>query len=103
MKKLSNSKIGLLQALGVAAYCLLISQVFMLLEKLNVNPPEWVAASLMLFMLVFSVAIVGSLIFGRAVYLLLQKNVKDALHILGYTLVYGLGVIIIVLFFVGLS
>lgn len=103
LKKLSNSKIGLLQALGVAVYCFLVSQVFRLMENLQPDAPEWLAISFMLFLLVMSAAIVGSLIFGRAAYLLIKKEIKEALNVLGYTFLYGVGIFIIILFFIGLS
>ncbi|MFW0861985.1 MAG: hypothetical protein ACKKL6_00135 [Candidatus Komeilibacteria bacterium] len=103
LKKLSNSKIGLLQALGVTAYCLLVSQVFRLMETLQPDVPDWVAATTMLLLLVISASVVGSLVFGYAAYSLLRKDVKEALHVLGYTLLYGIGIFMIILFFVSLS
>jgi hypothetical protein len=102
-KNFSKSKIGLFQAIGVAVYCFIIANVFRLLEELHVNPPELVVISFMLFLLVFSVAIVGSLIFGTSISLLIQKKTKAALNLLAFTLLYGFAIIIIVLFFVSLS
>lgn len=101
-KNLSESKIGLLQALGAAVYCFLIANVFKLMENVMSKSPDLIGVSFILFLLVFSVAVVGSLIFGYAIYLLFQKETKNALNVLGYTLLYGLAIIIIVLFFVTL-
>ncbi len=55
---------------------------------------------LMLFLLVFSAAVTGLLVFGYPVYLVLNKKIKEALKVLGYTFLYCLGIILIVILFV---
>ncbi len=102
MKKSKLSTIGLLQALGVAGYCFLISGFFQMMEKLNVQPPIFAMAALMLLLITFSVAMVGSLIFGYPVYLALNQKIKEALSVLSFTLLYllGLGIIILIILIV---
>ncbi len=97
MKKFKPSTIGLLQALGVAAYCYLISGFFQLMEKIAIQPPVFAVAGFMLIILVFSVAVVGSLIFGYAAILALDKRIKEALFAVGYTLLYLLGIGLVIL------
>ena len=85
--------IGLAQALGVVVYCLLVSGVFQILQKTDVQPPPLLAPAFMLLFLVFSVAVSGSLVFGYFVYLILNKQIKPALQVLfstlGFCLLFG--------------
>ncbi|MBI5621293.1 hypothetical protein HY933_00300 [Candidatus Falkowbacteria bacterium] len=68
-------------------YCALIALVFMALP--NTQPhPAYLNIISMLTLLVFSAAITGSLVFGYAVYLFLDKKAKEALSVLGYTLLF---------------
>jgi len=97
MKKIKLSNIGLLQAMGVAGYCFLISGFFQMMEKLAIEPPVFLTAAFMLMLLVFSVAMVGSLVFGYSAYLVLNQEIKEALFILSFTLLYLLGIGIIIL------
>lgn len=97
MKKIKLSNIGLLQAIGVASYCFLISGFFQIMEKLNTQPPVFGIAAFMLMLLVFSVAVVGSLIFGYSAYLVLNQKVKEALLLVSFTLLYLLGIGVIIL------
>ena len=55
---------------------------------------------MMLSLLVFSVALVGILLFGFPIYLIINKKVKQALRILGYTFLWLLLIIILVVFIV---
>ena len=97
LKKMSPNTIGLLQALGVAVYCALIMGLMRLLETINIKPPIFLTGTVMLLLLVISVAIVGVLVFGYPAILALDKNIKRALTILGYTLLYAILIFIIIL------
>ena len=88
--------IGLLQALGVIAYCGLIALFFSFMAKNVPEPPGFFGFFLLLVLFVFSAAVTGSLVFGYPAYLALVKNkVKDALTILAFTLGFSLAIIII--------
>jgi len=96
MKKPSPFLIGLLQALGVVLYCALIVGVFNLFGKASTAPMGFFGSVLMLVLLVFSAAVTGSIVFGYPTYLFLrEKQTKEALLILAYTLLYSLAFIII--------
>ena len=97
LKKMSPSIIGLLQALGVAIYCFLIVGLLRLLENIGAKPPVLMTGIVMLLLLVISVAITGILVFGYPAILALDKNIKRALSILGYTLLYAILIFIIIL------
>lgn len=100
LKKMSPSVIGLSQSLGVAIYTILISLFFRLMGKIADAPDGVVGIALMLFLLVFSVAIVGLLVFGYPAYLAINKKVKEALAVLSYTLGFAILIFIIILLFV---
>ena len=102
LKKLSTNNVGLFQAVAVLIYCSKIAILFKLMEKFFPEPksPEIYRITLMLFLLVFSAAISGLLIFGYPAYLMLHKDTKRALQILAYTFLYSLLILIIVMFFV---
>ena len=97
MKKLNPSKIGFLQALGVAIYCALVVAVMNYFGKIFFAPPGFLGSLLILMLLVFSAAITGSIVFGYAAYLAFHKRVKEALVILCFTALYSLAIIIFVL------
>lgn len=96
MKKLNPSTIGLLQALGVLVYTTLVSGFFQLVGKISVQPSIFVTSIMMLAFLVFSVAVCGLIVFGYSAYLALNQKIKEALTVLGFTLLYSLGIIIII-------
>ena len=102
MKKIKLSNIGLLQSLGVAGYCFLMSGFFRMMEKLAIEPPAFGVAAFMLILVTFSVAVVGSLIFGYSAYLVLNQKIKEALSVIIFTLFYllGIGVIILIILIV---
>ena len=79
---------GLLQALGVLIYCVIVSGVFQLLKGTTKQPPEFLIASFMLLFLVFSAATTGALVFGYPVYLAMNKEIKKALWVLLSTLAF---------------
>lgn len=96
MKKLSPSLTGLLQALGVLVYATLASGFFQLMGKIAVQPSIFVTSIMMLAFLVFSVAVCGLIVFGYPAYLALNQKIKEGLSIIGFTLLYSLGMIIII-------
>ena len=101
LKKLSPNTIGLLQALSVAVYCSLVAGFIKIMEKFAPKDvPEIAMILLMLFLLVFSAAISGLLVFGYPAYLMLHKDTKRALTILAYTFLYCLIILILIMFVV---
>lgn len=81
--------IGLLQAIGVVAYCFLIGGFFWIAKEYLATPPGILGTILMLIILVFSAAATGSIVFGYPAYLTLKhNNIKSALIIFAYTLLY---------------
>jgi len=97
MKKINPSLFGLYQALGVAFYCALIAGFIFLMNRFNFTPPDYVAITLMLVLLVISAAVCGLLVFGYSVYLVFNKKKNEALALLGYTFLYLLIIFIIFL------
>ncbi|MBU1202772.1 hypothetical protein KKH39_01885 [Patescibacteria group bacterium] len=98
-KKTSPAFLGLLQALGVVIYCLIIGFFFSFMAKYgNKEADNILTTALMLTILVFSAAVTGLIVFGRPVYLVMQKKVKEAMNLLGYTFLFLFFIIIIVLY-----
>lgn len=89
--------IGLMQALGVVIYCILVSGVFQIMQKIDAQPPALLVVAFMLLFLVFSVAVSGSLVFGYFAYLLMNKQIKPALQVLFSTLGFCLLFVILIL------
>jgi len=92
--KLPSWLIALLQAIGVLAYVALVAWFMISLE--SYTQPAYASVVMMLTLLVFSASVTGSLVFGYPVYLALHKKTKEAVKILGLTLLYILGLLIIV-------
>lgn len=94
MKK--TSLIGLLQAMGVIGYCVLIALLFNFLGKTQ-QPPGFLGAAAMLVILVFSAAVSGSIVFGYPAYLFFKEGrIKDSLLILLFTGVFCLIIVAII-------
>ncbi len=90
--------IGFLESLGIIAYCLLISGFFLILDRVEANPPQFLGVAFMLVIFVLSAAISGSIVFGYPVYLILKENkIKEGLQTLGYFALFLLGIIIVAL------
>jgi len=104
-KKAKNLKpylIGLFQASGILAYCALVVLFFQVMENSRIETNQMVAGILMLIILVFSAAVSALIVFGRPVYLAINKRIKEAIHILAFTFLYLLaiiGIVIMVLHF----
>jgi len=97
-RKINPYLIGLFQALGVVVYCVLVAEIFNLCGKFFVGQAGFFTSVFVLILIVFSAAVTGSLVFGYPAYLFLKyKKTKEPLSILAYTLLYCLGIIIVVL------
>ncbi len=98
LKNLENKNpvlIGLLQAVGISAYCALIASFFYLMSKTQ-KEPQFFGFFLLLTLLVFSAAVTGSMMFGYPAYLVLVKNkTKEALTILVYSLLFTFVLILV--------
>jgi len=89
MKKIKLSLIGLLQALGIVAYCALISGLFWFLGKFMPQPSsQFMVMAFILVLLVFSAAVTGAIVFAYPAILALDKKFKQALMVFAYTLLY---------------
>ena len=95
MKNSKLSFIGFLQALGLIIYCSLIAGLFWLADNFINGSPVFLTTTLMLFLFVFSAAVTGLIVFGYPVYLALKQQIKEALFVFAYTLLYSLVVIIV--------
>ena len=58
--------------------------------------PGLLGIVLMLLLLVFSAAVTGSMVFGYPAFLALNKNIREALRVLAYTLLYSLVIILLI-------
>ncbi len=100
-EEMTPSTIGLVQAVGIVAYCALISGFFWLMEEISVKPPQILASTLILLLLVFSAAVCGLIVFGYPAYLALnKKDFRKPVLILGYTFIFSLAIIGIILLFI---
>lgn len=90
------SLIGLLQAIGVITYCVLIALLFNFLGKTN-QQPGFLGMAAMLVLLVFSAAVTGSIVFGYPVYLFFkEKKIKEPLLVLAFTSIFCLAIVAII-------
>jgi len=93
--KSNPSLIGLVQAIGVIAYCVLVAAVFNFLGKTMPQSPGIFGFAAMLVILVFSAAITGSIVFGYPAYLFFkEKKTKEPLMILAFTVLFCLAIIV---------
>ena len=105
MKKCNCSLvyIGFLQALGVVIYCGLVAGLLNLFSKTFSEPVGFFGSVFMLVLVVFSAAITGYIVFGYPTIIVLrEKKVKEALFVLGYTLIFCLLFLIIAILIIGL-
>ncbi len=100
LNKIKPCTIGFLQALGVGVYCLLISLLFRLMESMGIEPMGISGTIMILLLLVFSAGITGTLVFGYFAFLMINKEIKRALNILGFTFLYCIIIMGIVLFYI---
>jgi len=102
-RELKPYLVGLLQALGISAYCALVVLFFQTMENSSIKPNQMVVGALMLIVFVLSTAISALIVFGRPVYLAINKKIKEALNILAYTLLYLIAIIIIIILLLNLN
>ncbi len=95
---------GLGHAVLVAAYVALVAFFMSHIEVFFGNGPDsalggkqWLLPMTFLMLLVFSAAVVGTLIFARPVALYLDNQKKEALAMLGYTLGWLFVLVVLVL------
>ena len=80
-------KYAAINSLGTAAYIVfIVSLIFSLGNKFSGSDETLFVPIAMLMLLVFSVALVGSLIFGRPILWYIDGKKKDAVLLLAYTL-----------------
>lgn len=96
LNKLSPQLCGFLQALGIVIYVLFVGLVISQLESFNFEPPHPLGITMVLTLLVFSAAVSGTLVFGYPAYLLVNKETKRALMILGFTFLFLISFLILV-------
>lgn len=102
MRNRHPALIGLLQALGVAAYCGLIGLFFRYIKIVSPQIPELGGTVVLLLLLVFSAAITGFLVFGYPALLALEKEIKKALFILVHTFLFSLIIIGLIVLIIAL-
>lgn len=102
-KNLKPYLIGLFQALGITAYCSLVVLFFQMMENSSIKSNQTISGILILILLVFSAAICGLIVFGKPLYLIMNKKIKEALIILTYTFLYLLAIIVIIIFLLHLN
>ena len=70
---------------------------FRFADKFIQGPPTFLNIALVLFLLVFSAAVTGAIIFSYPVCLALNQQIKEALYVFAYTLLFCLAIIVIML------
>lgn len=93
--KLKPFFVGLLQAIGVIVYCVLIALLFNSLGKASVQESiGFIGSAMMLVLLVFSAGATGTIVFGYPAYLFFkQQKVKEPLLILLFTSICCLAIL----------
>lgn len=97
-------RFGLYQAVGVALYCFLVGTFIHFAENIfgsSVSPI--LIIPIMLMILTFSVATVGTIIFGYPSYLFFNNKYKEAFTTVISTVVFGIIIISILLVTYSLS
>jgi len=88
---------GLLSALGVFVYVLLVALIITSGEQLFGGEENFLLPVSMLLLLVLSVAVVGVLIFGKPVFMYLDGQKKEAWTMLLYTIGWLAVLVVVVL------
>lgn len=90
MKNLKPLNLGLLQAVAVLVYCLLVGLLFMSLDSLfGTAEAPILGITFMLILCVFSVAIMGLVVFGYPLYFAIHQEVTRALKTVAYTVLFS--------------
>ena len=100
MKNKTLVPLGLLHAVMVALYVILISWVMTNGEQWFGKMDSFIGPALMLMLLVLSAAITAFLVFGRPVLMYLDQKKQEAVKLLGFTI--GWMAVIVVLTMIGL-
>lgn len=90
---------GLLQALAALLYCGLIALFMNWLKDFHGNVSPIIGFGGMLFLLSASVAVMGSIVFGRAVVWFLSSHKKEAIQLIIWTIGFML---LFFVFFLGI-
>lgn len=88
INKWHPSSIGFVQASAVFIYCVAVGSFMSLMDGMP-NPPKLLVIGTVLLLFVTSAAITGSLFLGYPLYLVLNKKIKRALSVIGFTLVFS--------------
>lgn len=100
MKNPKIIKHALLKAILTALYVMIIGSLMYLANNNTSDPgPNILVPIAMLMLLVFSVALIGWLMFGKPIMLYLDKKKKEAISLLTYTLLFFMLLTLIVLAF----
>ena len=94
MFKSKASLIGFLQALCLIVYCSLIAGLFRFADNFITGAPGFLITAFMLLLFVFSAAVTGSIVFGYSFYLALNQQIKEALSVFAYTILFCLAIIV---------
>ena len=91
--------VGLLQAVGLAAYCMLVAAFMQALVGAFPRGPSILGVTLLLLLFVFSAVISGSIVLGYPASLVLRGSIREAVYTVvatvGWTAVLLLGVVLI--------
>jgi|GEM_PF-1455175 len=87
-ERLNPVLVGLIQAALVVLYCALISCFFLFLSNVGFYPGAFWGPLVMLVLLVFSAAVMGIVVFGYAVILAFDDQLKRAGRVLLWTLIF---------------
>lgn len=88
MKKTNILFHGLLHALGVLAYIIIVVTIMSNNEKVFRGTPEFVIGTFMLTLFVVSACITSGLVLGRPIYMYLEGAKKPALALLAATIMW---------------
>ena len=99
LKKISCLLIGLMQAIAVFVYVLLVSLLMKKLEDVNFVAADFWGPLTVLFLLVVSAAICGVILFAYPAYLLIEKQIKRALYVCLWTLLFAVIIFAFVMLF----
>lgn len=88
MENKQLAKWGFVHSLGVVVYTLLVALVMQYGDHLFGKTDTIFSVSIFLTLLILSVAVVGSLIVGKPIMLYLDGKKKEAVKLLGYTVLF---------------
>ncbi len=95
-KRVDGVLVGFLQALAISIYSAIVGAFLFYIPSI-LPKPGFLGTFLLLIVFVFSAAVTGSLVFGLPTYLAINKRIKEAVSLLGYTLFYFFLIIVLTL------